>query len=161
MATVIRKEPAMPALMVIAPLALLAAPVAAAEPQDDRDFEIPSALTDPAMAETLGRMLGAMTKVMMDMPVGEMQAAVEGREPTAADKNRTLRDMTGRDLNFERNVERQVAEAVPRMQASMRAMAGPVAWNMTGRSNSRIPRMSATAKPASSASMAMLSSMFR
>jgi phage-related minor tail protein len=52
-----------------------------------------------------------------------MQAAAEGREPTAADKNRTLRDMAGRDPNFERNVERQVAEAVPRMQATMKAMA--------------------------------------
>ena len=113
----------MRALMVIAPLALLAAPAAAAEPQDDSDFEIPSALTDPAMAETLAKMLGSMTRVMMDMPVGAMQAAAEGREPTAADKNRTLRDMAGRDPNFERNVERQVAEAVPRMQATMKAMA--------------------------------------
>ena len=113
----------MRALMVIAPLALLAAPAAAAEPLADSDFEIPSALTDPAMAETLGKMLGSMTRVMMDMPVGEMQAAVEGREPTAADKNRTLRDMAGRDPNFERNVERQIAEAVPRMQGTMKAMA--------------------------------------
>ena len=114
----------MRALMVLAPLALLAAPAAAAEPERDSDFEIPAELTDPAMAETLGRMLGSLTKVMMDLPVGEVQAAVEGREPTAADKSRTLRDMAGRDPDFERNVERQVAAAVPRMQAGMKAMAG-------------------------------------
>lgn len=114
----------MRALMVLAPLALLAAPAAAAEPERDSDFEIPAELTDPAMAETLGRMLGSLTKVMMDLPVGEVQAAVEGREPTAADKRRTLRDMAGRDPDFERNVERQVAAAVPRMQAGMKAMAG-------------------------------------
>jgi hypothetical protein len=123
MRSVIRKETAMRALMVLAPLALLAAPAAAAEPQRDSDFEVPAELTDPAMAETIGRMLGSLTKVMMDMPVGELQAAVEGREPTAADKSRTLRDMAGRDPDFERKVERQVADAVPRMQAGMKAMA--------------------------------------
>ena len=113
----------MRALMVLAPLALAAAPAEAAEPRDDRDFQIPAELTDPAMAETLGKVLGSMTKVMMDLPIGEMQAAVEGREPTAADKRRTVRDMAGRDPDFERKVERQVADAVPRMQAGMKAMA--------------------------------------
>ena len=105
-------------------LALIAAPVAAAPaPADEKPFEIPSELTDPAMAATLGKMLGAMTRAMMDMPVGEMQAAVEGRDPTAADRNRKLRDLTGGDPDFDRKVEAQVAQAMPRMQASMKAMA--------------------------------------
>ena len=59
----------------------------------------------------------------MDMPIGEMQAAVEGREPTAADKARKVRDLAGRDPDFERKVEQQVAQSVPRMQATMKAMA--------------------------------------
>ena len=113
----------MRALVALLPLALLATPAPAAEPQGDSDFQVPAELTDPAMAETLGKMLGSMTKAMMDMPVGEMQAAVEGREPNAADKRRTLRDMAGRDPNLERKIERQVTEAVPRMQAGMKAMA--------------------------------------
>ena len=45
--------------------------------------------------------------------------------------------------------------------ASIRPMAGPVAWNITGSSNSRIPMISAIASPASSASIAMLISMLR
>ena len=110
-------------LAVLLPFALLAAPATAAERQRDGDFEIPAELTDPAMAETLGTMLGAMTRAMMDIPVGEVQAAVEGREPSAADKARTLRNMAGRDPDFERKVERQISEAVPRMQAGMKAMA--------------------------------------
>ena len=110
----------MRALMVLAPLALLAAPAAAAEPQRDSDFEIPAELTDPAMADTLGRMLGSLTKVMMDMPVGEVQAAIEGREPSAADKRKRLGAFRE---SFERKVERQIADAVPRMQAGMKAMA--------------------------------------
>ena len=86
-------------------------------------FEIPAELTDPAMAQTLAKMLGSLTKAMMDMPVGELQAAAEGRPPTPADKARTVRDVAGRDPNFERNIESQVALAVPRMQTGMKAMA--------------------------------------
>ena len=114
----------MRALVVLLPLALFAAPALAAEPEADRDFQIPAELTDPAMADTLGKMLGSLTRVMMDMPLGELQAAVEGREPTSADRKRTLRDMAGRDPNLERKVEQQVAQAVPRMQSSMKALAG-------------------------------------
>ena len=48
----------MRALFALVPLALIAAPAAAAEPAPDNDFQIPSELTDPAMAQTLGKMLG-------------------------------------------------------------------------------------------------------
>jgi hypothetical protein len=80
-------------------------------------------MTDPAMADTLGRMLGSLTKAMMDMPVGEVQAAVEGRPATPADKARTVRDMAGRNANIEGQVQTQVAQSVPRMQAGLKAMA--------------------------------------
>ena len=109
-------------LIAFAALAVLAAP-AAAEPPQDSGFAIPPEMTDPAMAQTLAKMFGSLTKAMMDMPVGEVQAAVEGRAPTAADKARTVRDVAGRDPNFERTVESQVSQAVPRMQAGMKAMA--------------------------------------
>lgn len=115
---------ALPMLLVLAlpaPAAAQTAPTAPA-PESATTFAIPSELTDPAMAETLARVLGSMTRVMMDVPVGEMQAAVEGRQPTLADKRRTIRDLTG-GRDFDRNVERQVAVAMPRMQAAMKAMA--------------------------------------
>ena len=50
--------------------------------------QIPPELSDPAMADKLGRMLGALTRALMDMPVGEVEAAIEGRAPTAADRAR-------------------------------------------------------------------------
>lgn len=105
-----------------ATLAMIAAPVAAAPADEDR-YTIPPELTDPAMAQTLGKMLASVTKAMMDMPVGGLQAAVEGREATAEEKGRTLRDMSGRDPDLERRIESQVVQAVPRMQAGMKAMA--------------------------------------
>ena len=114
----------MRAFALLLPLAMLAAPAAAAGPSaTDEGFAIPPELTDPAMGQTLARMFGSLTKAMMDMPVGEMQAAVEGREPTSADKARTVRDVAGRGANLDRQVEAQVAQAVPRMQAGMKAMA--------------------------------------
>ena len=116
----------------LASLALVSAPAvaqgqapAAPQPKAERadSFEIPAEFTNPAMTETLGKMLGELTKVMMDMPVGEMQAAVEGRAPNAADRARTVRDLAGRDVNFERKIEQQIAATMPRMQSTMKAMA--------------------------------------
>lgn len=114
----------MRALVAFACLALGAAPAVAAEPSTNgSDFTIPPEITDPAMGETLGEMFGALTKAVMDMPVGEMQAAVEGRPATPADKARTMRDMAGRSADLERQVQTQVAQSVPRMQAGLKAMA--------------------------------------
>lgn len=114
----------MRAFALLLPLVLLAAPARAADaPAKDSDFQIPSELTDPAMAETLGKMLGTLTKAMMDMPVGELQAAVQGREPTDADRQRRLRDVAGGAPDLDRKIEQQVRQAMPRMQASMKAMA--------------------------------------
>lgn len=113
----------MRALVILSSLAFLCAPAQAADaPTQTGDFQIPSELTDPAMADTLADMLGSLTRAMLDVPVGELQAAVEGREPTASDKRRTVRDLAGRNRDLEREVQGQVAKAVPRMQAGMRAM---------------------------------------
>lgn len=113
----------MRALALLIPAALLAAPAAAAPADKTSEFEVPAVLTDPAMAETLSEMLSALTRAMMDMPVGELQAAAEGREPTAADKSRTMRDLAGGAPDLDRKVEQQVRQAMPRMQRTMKAMA--------------------------------------
>ena len=113
----------MRACALLLPLVLLAVPAQAADAPAKDDFQIPSELTDPAMAETLGKMLGTLTKAMMDMPVGEMQAAVQGREPTAADRQRTLRDVAGGAPDLDRKIDQQIRQAMPRMQASLKAMA--------------------------------------
>ena len=114
----------MRALALLLPLAVAATPALAAQPPaNSPDIQIPRELTDPAMGQQLGKMMGVLTRAMMDMPIGEVQAAVEGREPTAADKRRTVRDVAGGDPNLDRKVEAQVAQAMPRMQAGMKAMA--------------------------------------
>lgn len=109
----------MRALMFALPLMLIAAPAAA---QQRPVPTIPPELTDPALGQKMGRMAGALSRALMDVRVGEIQAAVEGREPTAADRRRTVRDMAG-GRAIDRDIERQVAAAAPAMQRGMQAMA--------------------------------------
>ena len=97
---------ALPLLLV--PMPALAAPAAA--PQ------LPPELSDPAMAEKLGRVAGVLTKALMDMPVGEVEAAMQGREPTPADRTKRVRDEVG-GPEAERNIEAKVAASGKEMQA--------------------------------------------
>jgi len=100
--------------LMLAPVPAIAAPTAA--PQ------LPPELSDPAMADRLGHMAGALTRALMDMPVGELEAAVQGREPTPADRARRIRDRIG-GPEAERRVEAQVAQSGRQMQAMGQALA--------------------------------------
>ena len=55
--------------------------------------------------------------------MGELQAAVEGREATAADKKLTVRDLARRgDPGFEQ-FRQQMVEVRPKIEQSMKAIA--------------------------------------
>ena len=109
-------------LLMLASFAV-AAP-AAAQPAPPRPIEIPPELTDPATMERIGDMMGALTEAFLDLPVGGIQAAAEGRTATPQEKRLTVRELGRRDdPNFDRNIERQVAQAGPMIKHSMRAMA--------------------------------------
>lgn len=99
------------------PLMLAATPAVAA-PQA---APLPAELSDPAMADRLGRMMGSLARSLMDMPVGELEAAIEGREPTAADRARRVRDHVG-GPGVEREVEAKVAASGRQVQAMSRAL---------------------------------------
>jgi len=107
----------MRASLLIAPFALIAAPAAAETAVPD--IQIPRELTDPAMADKLTNVMQALSKAFLNMPVGEVEAAVEGREATAADRRKTVRSETGMS---ERQLKQQIDEARPQMQAAMKAM---------------------------------------
>jgi len=61
----------------------------------------------------------AMSRAFLDLPVGEIEAAVEGRPPTPADRNRTLRS---ENPNLDREVQAQIAQARPMIRQSMKAI---------------------------------------
>ena len=98
----------------VIPFALLAAP-AAAQAQQPAPIQLPTELTDPRTAERIAGMTDALSKALLDLPVGEIEAAAEGRPVTAADRRRTIRDVANPD------VERKVAESGPKVRAAMQA----------------------------------------
>jgi hypothetical protein len=98
------------------PLLMIATPAAAqSRPQPVQDIQ--RALNDPAMAERMTNVMQSLSNAMLDLPVGEVQAAVEGRTPTVADKRRTIRD-----LEPDLDVRREISQARPMIQQSMKAL---------------------------------------
>ncbi len=108
----------MRAFLIALPLTLAATPAMAA-PQPDE--QIPHELSDPAMADKLAKMLGPMTKMLMDMPIGELEAISQGREPTAADKSKRIRDEVG-GPQAEAQLQADVAAFAPQMRAMQKAL---------------------------------------
>lgn len=116
------------------PLLISATPALAQEPAEPApSSQVPRELTDPATTEKLANAMQALSKAFLDLPVGEVQAAIEGRKPTAAEKKLTLRDLERRsDPNFERDFKRQMAEAKPKIEQSMKAVADALPSMMQG-----------------------------
>ena len=121
--------------LALLPLLIAAAPVAAQTraPVAPPPQEIQRALNDPAMADKLANVMQALSKAFLDLPVGEVQAAVEGRAPTSAEKRMTVRDVERRtDPNFERNFRQQMANAKPMIQQSMKALSDALPATIQG-----------------------------
>ena len=103
---------------------------------------LPPELTDMRWADRLSDTMVAMSKAFLNLPVGEVEAAVEGRQPTASDKRRTLRNETGMS---ERDVRDQIDAARPAMQAGMKAFAAAIPAMMKGLSDAQREMERATA----------------
>ena len=119
----------MRAFQLILPIALVASPALAQPPAPVRPappetIVVPPELTDPAMADRLGGMMQALSKAFLNLPVGEIEAAAEGRPVTAADRGKTIREIGRKsDPNFERNLDRDLATSRATIHASMKAFA--------------------------------------
>lgn len=118
-------------------LATFAAPAAAQQtvrtPSVPEAQEIQRALNDPVITERLTAILPALGEAMLNMPVGEIKAAAEGRRATAAERRQTVRDLGRRDdPNFERNLRRDLAASGETMKAGVRAMSSALPAMMEG-----------------------------
>ena len=109
----------MRALLLTLSLVLIPAP-ALASPPDTPQAQIPPELSDPAVADKLTRALGPLSRALMNMPVGELEAALAGREPTAADRTKRLSDQIGPE--GQKELEATIATAGPKMQAMQKAL---------------------------------------
>ena len=117
------------------PLAALVTPtVAEAAPAPEETAQIQRQLTDPKWADRLTDAMLAMSKALMNMPVGEVEAAVQGRQPTVADKRRTVESETSMS---EQQLRRQIEDSRPAMEAGMKAMAAALPAIMKGFSDAQ------------------------
>ena len=102
-------------IALLIPLLMVAAPAAAQAPRQQPAVQIQRMLNDPATADRMANIMQSLSNAMLDLPIGEIEAAVEGRAPTAADKRRRMRDV-------EPDLGRRVAQARPMIQQSMKAL---------------------------------------
>ena len=107
-------------LLLAIPLALAATPALAAPATGAEDIRIPPELTDPRFVERITGMTEALTRALMNMPVGEMEAIAQGRQVTDADRRRTVGDATRLS---EQDLQQQIAAARPAVQGAMQAFA--------------------------------------
>jgi len=109
----------MPKSLLIVASLLVAAP-AAAQPVAP---QLPPILTDPASAQRLTGVLDAITDAVLNIRVGDVRAAVEGREATPQERAMTVRDMARRDdPDFDRHLHGKLATVGPAIQQSAGAV---------------------------------------
>jgi hypothetical protein len=114
--------------------ALMTSAVARAAPAPEETAQVQRVLTDPKWADRLTDAMLAMSRAFMNIPVGEVEAAVQGRQPTVADKRRTVQSETGLS---EQQLRRQIEDSRPAMEASMKAMAAALPAIMKGFSDAQ------------------------
>ena len=116
--------------LILLPVLLYATPTLA-QPADT--IQVPRELTDPATADRLAATMQALSKAFLDVRVGELKAAAEGRQATAAERNMTVRDLARRgDPNFDRNFQRQIAQSGPMIHQGMKALSEALPAMMQG-----------------------------
>lgn len=103
------------------PLILVASPTLAEHPAPIA-LQLPPELSDLTMADRLGRMANTLTRALMDLPIGELEAAAQGREPTPVDRTKRVRDMLARP-GLEHELEAKVTASGRAMQAMARILA--------------------------------------
>ena len=102
---------------IVAAIALVAAPVAAQ--QAPAPAPLPPELTDPATADRLADAMQSLSGALLDLHVGDVQAALEGRKPTAAERRKTVGSETGLSA---RELNARIAAARPQIERSIKAL---------------------------------------
>ena len=105
-------------ILIALPLLLSAAP-ALAQPAP----QLPPQLTDPRTAQKLTGAMQALSQALLNVRVGEVKAALEGRQASPEERSVTVGDMARRDdPDFDRHFQQRIASVGPTMQRSMQAL---------------------------------------
>jgi hypothetical protein len=114
--------------LVVLPLSLcavptLAQPVASDTPAEAQVIQLPPEFIDPASADHLTDAMQSMSQALLDLKVGQLRAALEGRKATPADRSLTVRDLARRDdPAFERRLQQRIDQARPKMEQTIKAL---------------------------------------
>lgn len=133
-------------LLVLTLLASAATPAFAAEQPRPLPpppaASLPPEITDGRMLDQLGNVVGALTNAFLNLPVGELEAAVENRPATRADRNRTVRSVTGMN---ERELAADIEQGKGAVKAGGQALARslPVIVESLNRAGEEIGRATA------------------
>ena len=92
--------------LLIAGLLLAAPAVAQPAPYPEAPL-LPPEIANGEFVDRAVPVLQALSRAFLDLPVGEVQAAIENRPATRADRNRRVRDVAGVD---ERDLDQSIAQ---------------------------------------------------
>ena len=107
--------------LILLPLLLCASPaLAQAAPSPP---QLPPELTDPATIQRFTDQMEALSHAVMDIRIGGVEAALDGREASPNEKRMTVGDLARRkDPDFERHLHQQMATVGPQIQRSVKAI---------------------------------------
>ena len=128
--------------LILLPLLFAAAPALAQSAPPRR----PPELQDPRVADRIADAVQGVSQAMLNMKVGAVEAAIEGREPTAAEKKMTVRDLGRRDdPNFDRNFHERLTQVRPTIERGMKTLntALPAMMKALGEASEAIDRAAA------------------
>jgi hypothetical protein len=106
--------------LILLPLLLCASPALA---QEAPPPQLPPELTDPATFQRLAGQMQALSQALLNVRVGGIEAALEGREATPREKHMTVGDLARRkDPDFDRHLQQRMAAVGPQIQRSVTAI---------------------------------------
>jgi hypothetical protein len=95
------------------PLLLAASPVSAQV----------APVVPPSAADRAASTLDAITDAVLDLRIGRLKAAIDGRPASPAEQQMTIRDVeSARNPGFDHQLHRQIAEARPIMRQGIAAV---------------------------------------
>jgi hypothetical protein len=107
-------------IVILLPLLFVASPALA---QEAPPPQLPHELTDPATVERLTGTMQALSRALLDVRIGGIEAALEGRDATSREKHMTVGDLARRnDPEFDRHLQQRMANVGPQIQRSVKAI---------------------------------------
>ena len=104
--------------LIILPFLIAATPAVA-----QRAPQLPPELTDPATAARVTNAMQVLSQALLNVKVGGIEAALQGREPTVEEKSVTVGDLARRDdPDFDRHLHQRMANVGPQLQRGMQAI---------------------------------------